>query len=341
MNSVVHIIPAHVFRNTYHGSYKDVTGRSRWFEARGIAVRRVLVERDDPGVLDGALMPSAPTHVLVEYTHHPRILRYVRDIWPRARLAVRAHNIEPLQHIDNHGLWPRRGPLWLLYGMSRLFVQDIQAKRIADVILSINAWENRIYWNRLPGRATVAWLPYVRPEEAGPAVGNPSSDRRLIACLPTSQKNRKSMDLVLKFIEFADAMQQRGRRDECVVTGDVGRWGLPDSPAVTRLGFVPDVNSLLGSCRAVALLSPLGYGFKTTMGDALAAGAHVLAHPDIIRRTPEPVRDVLIPVDVDDAASLDEAARALARPSAGPRIHAHLVRTNHALMQDVFGEVSP
>ncbi len=304
--TLLHIVPDFTFANTYHGTYKDVISRVRWFEANAESYRQVRVPLGSDGAAWASTLPSdAPSAIFVEYTRFPRLLRDLRRRYPGARLATRAINAEPLQHLDNYGWFPSKGPIWMLYAMARLLWNDTRSRLFSDVIFSINDWENRVYWNRLPGRAPVEWLPYYCPDHLVPTHSPPCQERRTIACLPTSQKNRKSWDLVMRFFNFASAMQAAGSDSYFVVTGDLDGWGLPDCAAVQRAGMVKDLASFLASVRAVCVLSPLGYGFKTTMGDALAANAQVIAHPKLLRRCPSDVRDVALPLDSHNFQAVD------------------------------------
>ena len=322
--NVLHVVPEFVLVNEHQGAFKDVFSRMRWLEARADSYRRVAVAADDPAIAIEWPLGPAPTHILIEYTRFPRLIAGLRRIHPQAKMLVRAHNIEPLQHLDNMGWRPPRGTLWLLYGMWRLFRQDAACKRRADVLLSINEWEDGVYWKRLPGRARVEWLPYICPETLVPVRPEPYGQRTVIACLPTSQKNRKSWDLVVRFFDLARQLKRLGCTDEFVVTGRLENWGLPPCPEATFAGFVPDLPAFLGTCRAVALPSPLGYGFKTTLADAWAAGAHVLAHPDLIRRHPAMIARELIGVDTEQPATVATAAEKLRVSPRGAEWHSDL-----------------
>jgi len=336
--TVIHVIPRGVFANTYQGSYKDTISRVRFFEAAGVDCRQVLVDDDDPVPVLGSLgdLTVAP-RVLVEYSHYPRILRGIRSRWPTAFIGVRAHNIEPLQHLDNGGWWPKRGPLWVLYGMWRLLLQDIHCKRYADVLLPISDWEARVYWSRLPGRAKVEWLPYYCPDHLVPQSPMPLEQRRIIACLPTSQRNRKSWDLVTRFVRFAEVMKAAGSDYDFVVTGDLCGWGLVHGSAVSFVGMVQDLRGFLEQVRAVAMLSPLGYGFKTTIGDALAVGAQVIAHPALLRRCPLQVQSVVLGVETERIpAEAVSQWLATARSDRAICVHQGLRQTNHDLLDRLF-----
>ena len=129
---------------------------------------------------------------------------------------------------------------------------------------------------------------------------------------------------MVRFCDLARQMKRLGCTDEFVVTGRLADWGLPPCPEVAFAGLVPDLPALLGKCRAVALLSPRGYGFKTTLADAWAAGAHVLAHPDLIRRLPAQVARELIGVDTGRPATVAAAVDKLRIPSRGAELHSDL-----------------
>ncbi|GAB5442270.1 MAG: hypothetical protein Fues2KO_26190 [Fuerstiella sp.] len=296
-----HLIPEAALSNSFHGSYKDVISRVRFFESSESEYFRHEVSPDDPGVVSRLSVTTRSPAILVEYSHFPKVVRECRRRWPEARIIVRSHNLEPLQHFDNYGWWPSQGPLWVAYGMVRLLRNDLIVKKYASAIWSISDWENRVYWNRLPGKAKVEWLPYFCPDHLLPDCVAPADERVNIVCMPTSQKNRKSWDLVTRFIRFAEQMKAvSGCSYNFLVTGRVNNWGLPKSDAVRFTGMIDDLRPFMQTVRAVALLSDKGYGFKTTISDATASGAAVLAHPKLAARCPNELAEAIIPVDVDD-----------------------------------------
>lgn len=339
---IVHIVPSSVLANTWQGSYKDTISRTEFFQQNCNNYRQILVDDDNPEIVRRELDGSQGTRFLVEYTTFPRTLKWIRQAFPQSFIAVRSHNLEPLQHLDNNGWWPRRGPLWMLYGMLRLAAADRACKRYADAIYSISDWENRAYWNRLPGRARVEWLPYHCPQHLLPESAISPDGRRRIACLPTSQQNRKSSDLVSRFIRFAEQMKTHcGREYEFMVTGDLSHWKLPRSDAVTFTGMIDDLRSFLGTVRAVCLLSPLGHGFKTTIGDSLAHGCHVLAHPTLARRCPVSMAPAIIPVDTDRAEDITRAFERLSDAPPSADLDFRLREINHRLLATDFEIILP
>ncbi|QEF99478.1 hypothetical protein Mal15_35430 [Stieleria maiorica] len=310
MSRVIHVCPRAIFANTYHGSYKDTISRIRFLESSGCDYHQVVIDADDPDAALGAVSEIDAANILIEYSRYPRVLKALRERFPAAYIAVRSHNLEPLQHLDNLGWFPSRGPLWMLYGMTRLFRNDLIAKKNASAIWSISDWENRVYWNRLPGHAEVRWLPYHCPEHLVSKHAIAVRSRKIVACMPTSQKNRKSWDLVCQFIAFAEQMTSSGFDElDFVVTGDVASWGLPPSTAVRYSGMIEDLADFLGKTRAVAMLSGLGYGFKTTLGDAVANGASVIVHPRLYQRLPEEMKADALACDPNRAMDCDRIFR--------------------------------
>jgi len=327
----LHIIPSSVLANRYHGAYKDVITRVTWLKTAYPDYQQALIDHDDPRQI-ADLLENVNTlkGALVEYSYHPALVKFLKQRFPASTVAVRAHNIEPLQHLGNHGWWPAKGPFWVAYGMARLAVMDAACKRWADHILCINDYEIDAYWRFIPGKANVTWLPYVCPEHLIPREPLPFEQRNIIACMPTSRMNRKSVDLVVRFQELASAMKREGSSYEFVVTGDLSSWRLPGSPYVRYAGMLDDLSGLLGKCRAVCLLSPLGYGYKTTMSDAFAAGAHVIAHGDLIRRMPAALRSYML-----DAARPTLTSDLLQAPSK-PTINLELQREAEYIMSSIW-----
>jgi hypothetical protein len=294
---IVHMIPRGVLENTYHGSFKDVISRVRLFERCQADYRQVILNGDEPESLHSQWGDWEKSSFLIEYSYYPRIVRALRKRFPDSFIAVRSHNIEPLQHLHNHGWWPARGPLWVGYGITRLLWGDIIVKRHADVIYSISDWERTQYWQRLPGMATTKWLPYYCPAHLIGADCTATAERNLIVCMPTSVKSRKSQDLVNGFISFAELAQKHGTNFEFLITGDLSSWPAPQSPAVKYTGMIEDIAQFFCSVKAVCILSDLGYGFKTTIADAMANGVAVLVHDKLKRRFSSMLGDSLISVD--------------------------------------------
>lgn len=333
--TIWHVVPAHVLARESQGSFKDVSARVAALQAAGGSYRRIVVSDDLPEAVLAHLAEGEPTHVFVEYSTCPRIVEALRAGLPGVVLAVRAHNIEPMQNLDNHGLRNLRIAPWVLYGAARLLAGDIRCRRAADVIYAISPWEAEVYWKRLPGAARVAWLPYVTPEALIPARAATAAARGTIACLPTSQRNRKSLDLVNRFLEFAVGAHPLGGGFSFALTGDLAPWRLELPAAVTATGMLPDLKDFMAGVRAVAILSPLGYGFKTTIMDAIAAGAFALVHPRLYRRCPAELRPACIPVEGRGPRAIARALSALEAPFPLPGIN-EVLRERASVMLEAF-----
>lgn len=292
MSLILHIIPHHVFLNHYQGSYKDVIGRVRLLENNPNGYRQVIVESHKPLPFDELLGNMQPSHILVEYSSLGRIVAALRLRYPKAFIAVRAHNIEPLQQFDNRGWFPLRKLPQLLYSCLRLLHTDWMSARNADTIYSINQWEAENYWNKMPGCNSVHWLPYFTPDSMLPK--HYVAERNIIACLPSSLEHRKTRDLVSRFARFAEAAKPFSKSDIFAVSGDLSTWKMEIPSSIELTGLIGDLPSYMARVKAVALLSPLGYGFKTTIADAIAAGCYVIVHPSIYKRCPDMLRPACI-----------------------------------------------
>ena len=73
---------------------------------------------------------------------------------------------------------------------------------------------------------------------------------------------------------------------------------------------------LLCEVRALAVLTHLGFGFKTTIVDGLAAGCHVIVHPRLAPRLPKDIADLCIVCDPANDAHMARLAHTLSmRPA--------------------------
>src|SRR5262249_44822965 len=152
--------------------------------------------------------------------------------------------------------------------------------------------------------------PEVRPEPY-------AARRAVVASLPGAD-DRIGRSIVAGLAQLSRTLDWRadGGRWQCVVSpGILGSRGpLPDT---VGLDPVPDPWDVLGRVRAVAVLTDLGYGFKTTVVDALAAGCHVLVTPRLARKLPPIVREHCIVTSPSDPESVRRAGIAVTSPPTG------------------------
>jgi hypothetical protein len=313
MSTIVHVIPEGVFEYQFQGSYKDVSGRARFLQENSRDYFQVIVSEDSPRALENALAGRSPTHFLVEYSNYKHIVSYVRARWPKAYLGVRAHNIEPLQFLANSKEAGVAGTIERIYGMCGLFKADLTCMSKADAIYSISDWELKHYWNRLPGKAETRFLPYFSPSHlVGSNMVVPKE--KIIACLAHDAGDFRHRDLVVRFIEFAQAVRTVAADYRFCVTGTIERDELSIPEFVELPGMVQDIPSFLKSVSAVAILSPIGYGHKTAITDALANGCYALVHPKWYRRCSSLIRGGCIEVKDCSLDRLEGVLNLLERP---------------------------
>lgn len=299
------------------GQWKDLQGirivldrlGSQWSEFR-------FDERNMEALI--ARIGQAHDTVIWYYSFWPEQMELLKDRCPQVRLVLRTVNAEALQH------WTRAEKDWRrwrglprdLYGFLRLLHRDRRCCRAADVLAGISPWDDDHYWRRLAGREKVATVPYASPWPVLlPSVKPMAWDARAqtIACLP-GMRDPIGQGHVAGFAALARNPALAGWR--FVASDgfmDASRDGWPAN--VERLGRIEEPYAVLCTVKAVALLSPLGFGCKTTVADAAAAGCQVLIHPRQHARLSREEQSGSIPLDPGSAAPV---ARAVERLSHGP-----------------------
>lgn len=295
MKSLIHIIEKSRFEVSDSGANKDISGRITWFQSSTFLYHQIFIKSDSPaGDAFACIKDLSAPIFLIEYSFYPRILLWIKKNFPRSVVIIRAHNIEPLQHFANYGWFPKgKSLLWVFYGCIRLLVSDIIAKLFASSIAVINDNEIDTYWRWLPGRASIQWLPYLPPNYLdSPSLDRPGR-RNIIACMPRGFA-RRDVDMVKRFVKFAKSLKAAGVNYEFIVTGSSSYASLDPDQLVKFVGFIDDIQSFRSECLAICFLSQAGYGFKTSIHDALRSGAFVIAHPGLIAKSPDLYKSVMI-----------------------------------------------
>jgi hypothetical protein len=198
--------------------------------------------------------------------------------------------------------------------------RDTLCRRRCTTLLGISDWDDRAYWSRLPGRADIVSFPYYSPwpflrPEVRPA---PYAARRaVVASLPgANDRIGRSIVSGLEQLSRRLGWTTDGPRWECVVTPGIlgSREALADT---VSLEHVPEPWEFLCQVRVVAVLTDLGYGLKTTVVDALAAGCHVLVTPRLARKLSPIVREHCLVISPSDRNSIAAAGTAVASPPHG------------------------
>lgn len=298
---LVHLVPAYA---------EHLYGAGHWKACRALGLALTAVEKGVETLILEAADGSDLRHlddrfdgdVIVEYSRTPELVAEIQRRYPAARVHVRAINAEAWQHAHRLGgvmptLWSPRA----IYGVCRLLERDSRCRRLSRTILSISAWDSQHYWSRLPGRARIVDVPYfspwpdVRPEVRPLPWGRRESS---VICLPGA-RDGIGQAAARGFYALVRLVSPRlpGWRFR-ISTGVLKSSEAEPSPdGVEVIADLVEPWDLLCATRVVAVLTPLGFGAKTTIFDALAAGCHVVVHPALAARLPAEARERCIVLD--------------------------------------------
>ena len=332
---IAHLVPGYAVAHPGAGSWKACEAMGLLLARHAGEVRRVIFHDDEGAdVRDEAL--EGATHAVVEYTRAAVLPRRLRRR-PGLRVYSRAHNAEAFQ------FWSQTGPPYLrprmIYGFLRLLLRDAGVCRASHRVLDISDWDRRHYWRWLAGSRAV-WLPYVSP---WPDL------RRGEAPRPWPARDPLVVSLAGSRGRIGGAATDGLARLARAWPGLAGSWRFATSAGLMRDGLAlpaglevtPDDEdpwSLMCRVRAIAVLTPHGFGLKTTVVDALAAGCHVLVHPRQATHLPEVVRRACLVVDPDAPGDGTAVARLLAAPPAPHGCQAALRRTADETLERVLRE---
>jgi hypothetical protein len=287
------------------GQWKDIEALDQVLDQLPFKFKLLQFDSTDIESLIQSCAAIGATDIILYYSFLPEVLSRLKAELPRARLYVRTVNAEAFQH------WQRSEIDWLpsyknlraIYGCFRLVQRDVRCKKTAHALLGISDWDNRHYWKRLPGRAAVYDIPYSCPwPRIRPQVEpQPWVQRALKMVCLAGGRDAIGRTMLEGFNRLADTTANSDVFDGWAfeVSPGVLRSDRPDelSPNVSRMKSLDEPWDLLCSVRALAVLTPLGFGFKTTILDALAAGCHVLAHPALVKRMPAEIGSRCIEFD--------------------------------------------
>jgi glycosyltransferase involved in cell wall biosynthesis len=226
---------------------------------------------------------------------------------------VRAHNAEFLHWLDHALGWLLHGyPVLALKHLIRAFqklYQDWLCSRRADSVLAITQWEIDNYWSYLTSPKKIFYVPYHSPAKVidSPAVNFVTRENILICMLA---KNVSSSSLLIdareKFVSLVKKIGARLPEWRFVITGPINGVQVVES-RIERMGFVDDIGHILQRAKAVAVLSNLGFGFKTKIIEAIEFGCIVLVQDVLYKRLPDELRSSCMIVDISDISSITNA----------------------------------
>jgi hypothetical protein len=318
---ILHAVPS--FINAYEygaGNWKAAEANRLALHASGLPVRELNFDANKPSTVVQQVTPDTG-HLLLEYSVFPDLLARLRQNRPDLGLHVRTHNAEPYQHIHrsagdgirgyaSRGLWTRT------YSLLR---QDIRCRQTADTLLGISEWDNSHYWRWLPGKAALRYLPYFSPwPELRPGVtAAPWQLRRPAMVSMGGNFDPSGLANVANFNALATQLSRATSERWSFELTWWSQWHdqVPDVvPEVNILRACEEPWDLLCEVRALAVLTPLGFGLKTTVVDGLAAGCKVIVHPTLARHLPVVVRNQCLVCDPSRDEDVHKVIAALAAP---------------------------
>lgn len=303
------------------GQWKDLQGIRVVLGQLGLAWKEFRFNERNLDELIAQIGAGEAT-VIWYYTFWPEQMEALKARCPQVRIVLRTVNAEAFQH------WLRAKKDWRkirglprdLYGFFRLLGRDRRCCRAADALAGISPWDDAHYWERLAGRGKTKFVPYVSPwpfllPEVKPV---PWAEREnILACL-AGTRDAIGRGHVAGFAALVRRSELSGWH--FVSSDGFGDASRDDFPAgIERIGRIEEPWAWLCKVKAVAVLSPLGYGYKTTVTDALAAGCHVLVHPRQHARLSreEQARTISCAPNVPDIIGLARRLAAPPDPAAG------------------------
>lgn len=316
----------HVFKKSYAdpkhhylGSVKDIRSRTEFFKERGHDCDELLVSFKTNYAQDLRKLPQYRWWrydvVLLEATYSPGALRYIRSVAPRCALLVRSHNAE-LLHRWHWALANgfRRSSIDYLIQAFLNGRMDLLSGRSSDCILSIDRWETCRYWHRLlPARKTV-WIPFFLPEDYRVELNSDEAKENICVHFGASLENPLIADATLNFARMVDRVAPRLRSWSFVATGACADRNKCGSNAIQWTGLLDNPYGPLKRAKAMALLSPYGFGFKTKILEAVTAKAFVILPHALFRRLPKQLLPYCIPIDHRSDTEFIHALRCCERP---------------------------
>ncbi|WP_089271790.1 glycosyltransferase [Humidesulfovibrio mexicanus] len=302
-----------------HGSVKDIQGRSEYFAERGVGVRQVLV--DDPArafetmEATRAWPAAGESAILFESSFCPRALEHVRRSYPHVRVLLRPHNAELPHRLD----WARAcGPGLAALGWARHAVvnvlRDWRSARAAHRVLPISDWEAYGYWSRLTRPDKVIAAPFFLPKQLREVLPEVPDKERLCVNLGAARGNPLVFHALGAFSRCIEGLGGDAPGWCFASSGDAEGYAGPVSPRVERFGVLESPYPLLARARAMALLSPLGGGFKTKVLEAVACRTWVIVPAPLARKLPLELRPCCIVLDEISPAGFAAALKRALEP---------------------------
>ena len=301
-------------KNRYLGSVKDIRSRTEYFAERRHESHELLLKWRNQysceltGFSQGFW--SDFDVILVETTHPFGALRFIRKMAPDAVILIRSHNAELLHryHWARAGRFHRLSVGFLIQALERCLL-DCFSSRASDWILSIDNWETQNYWSKVRPHKKAVWVPFFLPETYLAELMPEHRKRNICVHFGASLENPLITDATLNFIRLVDRVAPRLPDWRFVATGACASKNHCEAKFIQWTGLLEKPYDALNSAKAMALLSPYGFGFKTKILEAVMAKAFVILPHALYRRLPEQLVKFCIPIDHRSESEFENALR--------------------------------
>lgn len=355
---ILHVVPDSINRptNFYLGSTKDIKGRTEYLQSKGIKYDELLV----PKRLDSLLLEliqnidlTAYDTIFFELALYPKTMAYLREKYPHIKQIIRSINADFfhwLHYFYATLLYPNlifsskeslKQALkleWFRYAFERLNM-DITCAGYADFVLSIVEWEKEHYWRYVTDEKKVRNLPYFLPAIYTRETVETLKKKQCVGLMSSTAGTAPLMRNNL--VNYANLVGRLGRQIPSwrfFITGDM-TWTKVRLP--TRLeatGFLESPFPLLLESRAMALMSDLGFGFKTKLLDAIQSRCYPLVPPNLFRRLPEEIKPYCLVVKKNSVPSFLKALEASEAPYPPGNPNAVFREKAFTVLDEVFGD---
>lgn len=328
VRQILHIVPESLRDKAFyfHGSTKDIASRTEYFVENKIEFEELIApDRDDAKLLEKLKNKNLEKYDIALFEFHifERSFDYLKKTYPHLKLVTRPNNAE-FYHQWHHLLSTilnRRGNLVIKilkalksfpshlknvrYGFYRLKLDFLFTKK-ADHVLSICPWEKNHYWKYFIPQKRLSYVPYFLPRQY---LSSESTfiKKQKIVCLTATWNSPYAIDAAKRFISFVESIGDRHEAWEFILAGYFPEGFLPFPKRLTYLGVIDDPLTLLREAKALASLSPFGFGFKTKLLDAILCQNYIWVHRKLYTRLEPELKRYAIVVKPNSNDSLERA----------------------------------
>jgi len=314
------------------GNWKDIQGINALLADLGV---EVLEMPQAVGSVREVRLACAEgvSDLLVHYSYWSALVSEIHKTLPHIRIHTRAHNAEALQHLHRYapGLLPTMHNLRGWYGAAKNWQREAHSRWVSDSFWCISDWDRRCYQRFLPGKARLLEVPYHCPWPALRPTAKPvewASRRNAVVCL-AGGRDRIGRSQRDGLVRFARGVTQLGLAADWSfeVSAGVHSHAIADADLrpLREIGEVAEPWDLLCQTKVLALITPLGYGCKTTIIDALSAGCQVLIDQRLLARLPAAIGKLCVALDTRYPETFASAFERLQRQPQDNKINDSLI----------------